>query len=187
MATTKDFEPYILPDVTGCPLPVARQALMLSITEFCRKGKAWQAECSAGTTSEGVSLYTIVPPAGAAVHCIESATLGGRTMSQDAYTSEACGTIKLIYPSNGQAVSVRATLEPLPTATTLPELLLEYLEGIASAAKYRLMIQPGKPWSSPELAEFHKGLFDESIGAAFAQQAHGRSVRSLEVKPVRFI
>lgn len=187
MATTKDFEPYILPDVTGCPLPVVRQALMLAISEFCRKGKAWQADCSAGTTSDGVSLYTIVPPAGAAVCCIESASLGGRELCTDAYTSEARGTIKLIYPSNGQAIAVKATLEPLITAVTLPDLLLEYIEGLASGAKYRLMIQPGKPWSSPDLAVFHKRMFDEAIGAAFAQQAHGRSVRSLEVKPVRFI
>lgn len=187
MATTKDFEPYILPDVTGCPQPVVRQALMLAVTDFCRRSKAWQADCSAGTTSDGVSLYTIVPPTGAAVYCIESASLGGRAMSESAYTSEARGTIKLLHNSNGQAISVRATLEPLPTATTLPDLLLEYVEGIASGAKYRLMIQPGKPWSSPELAVFHKKLFDDAIGAAFAQQAHGRSVRSLEVKPVRFI
>jgi hypothetical protein len=199
MATTKDFEAFVTLDVMGCPLPVVRQAILLACVEFCRRSKVWKRDLGAGTTSAGVSTYAISVPSDAKVSVLESATVGGRDLfpgqiggagRPSRFTGEAGNVIRL-FPvpdsnSAGEAIEVEATLEPTLTAATLPAVLLEYVEGIASGAKKRLMLQPNKAWTSVELAGYHGNAFESAIGEAFAKQAHGGAVSSLQIKPIKF-
>jgi len=186
MATLKDFEPYVSLDVSGCPSAVIRQALMLAVEDFCRRSRAWRAECPAGNLQEGVSLYTIVPPTGAAVCSLEWLEVGGRKQAEGSFVLEA-GAVRLanLGPA-GAAIVAKSILAPLKTAATVPDLLLEHTEGIASGAKFRLMLQPGKPWSSPELAAYHKRAFEDAIGDAFVRSETGGVIGSLTVKPRAF-
>lgn len=62
---------------------------------------------------------------------------------------------------------VRVVLRPAFNATELPDWILEkHADGIASGAKYRLMMEQGRPWSNPNLAPLHKSVFNDSIDRA---------------------
>lgn len=183
MASIRDFEPFVALDVSGCPLPVVRQALQLALVDFCRRSRVWRATCDAGAVQDGTSLYTIVAPTGAAVSALDSVLVDGRAIPKGTYSLEG-GAVQLPGRQRaGAEVEAVAILEPLITATTVPDLLLEYTEGIASGAKYRLMLQPGKAWSSPDLAIYHRRAFDDAVGAAFARSETGGVISTITAKP----
>lgn len=183
MASIKDFEPFVALDVSGCPQPVIRQALQLALTDFCRSSRVWRATCEAGDVQDGVSLYTIVAPAGSAVSALDSVLCDGREIPKGTYSLEG-GAVRLHgRQRTGAGVEALAILEPLITATTVPDLLLEYVEGVASGAKFRLMLQPGKAWSSPELAVYHRREFDSAVAKAFARSETGGVVTTITARP----
>lgn len=186
MAILKDFEPYVMLDVLGCPTPVARQALTLSVIDFCRRSRVWREDCDAGLTASGVSLYPVTLPADSALTSILDVMLDGRLLTKGCYALEAGSVRASAALPAGRVMTVRALLAPLPAATTYPDLLLDYAEGIASGTKYRLMIQANKPWSQPELAVAHKGLYDAAINDAFARAESSGVVSATFAAPVRF-
>lgn len=184
MAQFKDFDSYVALDVQGCPASVMRQAIALAVLDFCRRSRVWRAECSAGATQTGVGVYTIVAPEGGAVSAVEWVTVGGNRIAELCYTQDA-GALSLAAAfAPGRAIVAKSILVPLQTASKIPDALLDYAEGIASGAKFRLMMQPGKPWSSPDLAAAHRTLFENAIGDAFARSESAGRIGSKSVSPL---
>jgi hypothetical protein len=68
------------------------------------------------------------------------------------------------------------TLKPTFAADDLPDWFMErYAEPIVDGALWLLMATPGKPWTNPELAEFHRRRFKGGIGRAGSDTATGRT------------
>jgi hypothetical protein len=65
------------------------------------------------------------------------------------------------------SVTLTVALKPTRDATKGPDFLFnDYYEGICAGAKGRLMLMKGKPWTDPQAAALHIGLFNEKITEA---------------------
>lgn len=75
---------------------------------------------------------------------------------------------------------------PGPDATEIDDFLWQrYHEPLLSGALYRVLAEPGRPWSNPEAAVFHKDRFDAAMEDAKAWAAKNRqtTARKLRVTP----
>lgn len=88
----------------------------------------------------------------------------------EVYKSEEDGnkTNIRIYPFDSDPLlSMMVAFKTLPDATEVPEILVDdYRETICHGVFARMMTQPGKPWTDPNLALFHKGEYNRGIGEA---------------------
>jgi len=184
MATFSDLEPYIAGDVAGCPPVVIRQTIITTAIDFCKRSKVLQKQLSAGVTAVDTAFYTIVPPDGFQVFSVESASVNGAQLRPGEvvgsgmpgyFTTEDQGVLKLspVPVVANLPVQALCVLVPLITATSVPDLLMNWQEGFCGGVKYRLMAQPGKPWSSSDLAVYNEKLYENAILEAYAYRLHG--------------
>lgn len=205
--------PYILPDVPGAPDITVKQALLNSAIEFCVQTHAWNEICDPVALVDGERDYDIDVPNGARVVTLKNVWAANRelipvtmaqlqdkmpnwqdaTGSQPAYFNIPGETSTVrVYPipqlANSALLTFRAVYAPLLSAALLPDSLINrYLEPIISGAKHRLMLAPGKGWSNPPLAEFHRAQFDDGMVKAKIDVIHEKAQGSIKVRPVRFI
>lgn len=196
------FLPLVMPEVMGCPEPVARSAIMVAANEFCRDTMSWTDFTTPAPIQEGVSDYVLQVPAGGYVVSVLDVWLDGSPMrsatmgelsellpgwmnagsSQPAYYNQAKvrGTLT-VYPrpvniaSAAPNLIARCAYAPVVSSAVLPDFLGgDYLDAIASGAKSRLMAMPAVTWGNPALATYHKGLFDGAKEVAIGTEARGR-------------
>jgi hypothetical protein len=87
----------------------------------------------------------------------------------------------------GTQVRVHGVYTLTDAATKLPDdIVTRYGEAIASGAKQRLMVQPGKTWSNDKLAVFHLGRFESGKLNAKIDAMHGQTTGDIFVPPRRF-
>lgn len=113
----------------------------------------------------------------------------GTTNTVDLFT-QLKNTIRLVpipVVNQSDALVVSAALKPTRASTYGDDRLYdEWLEFIAHGAKQRLMMVPKKPWSNPELAEWHRTMFRRGINRALARRQKGGGDRSLTANPRSF-
>lgn len=203
---------YLLSDVPGVPDPVAIQAIRQSCIEFCVETHAWEEVQDPVSLIDGVSTYDIDVPAGARAVTVKAIYMSGRELrpvsmvelqtlipnwqsaqgSLPSYynTTGDLGTVR-VYPipteSGGAQITVRAVYAPTLVTTSVPDQVINrYLEPIMSGALHRMMMAPGKGWSNPQLAVYHKAQFEEGVMRAKNDILHEKTQGSIKVKPVRF-
>lgn len=207
--------PQLLPEVAGCPDVTARQALLNAAIEFCRDSGAWDEVQEDGyTLRDGQSTYDIEADGDARVLLIKRAwhrwgelvpksqaeldlVLPNWQYAQSNvpvyYNTADSGQALRVYPvpmnSQGLKLSLRAAFVPRMDAKYLGEKLVnDWFEPLLSGAKARLMAAPGRAWSNPPLAAYHRGLFDAAktdvriAAEADGAQASGR----VRVRPFGF-
>ncbi|BBL74174.1 hypothetical protein [Methylomagnum ishizawai] len=210
MAAPGDFLGHVLPTVPGCPDLAAKLDILRACIQFCREARVWRAWLDPVDVVAGQMEYALPVPVGATVARVEEAGLGdarlGPMTREDAlerygegwdtalrgeprnYLVPGPGTLALVpIPARDGAalLKVFATLEPTPTAATVPDwLLADYPETIAHGALARLLAVPGKPWSHPQLALWHGRRFQADIGSYAAVVARGRTCRPLGTRSV---
>lgn len=74
----RDFEPYVLPYVSGCPLPVLEHHARLAAIDWCRKTLVLQRELDAELTDGTSNDVDISPPAGMQIVRPLEVTIDGR-------------------------------------------------------------------------------------------------------------
>lgn len=205
--------PYILPDVPGAPDVTVKQALLHSAIEFCVETHAWNEISDPVVLVDGQRDYDIDAPNGARVVTLKNVWAANReliavSMSQlqdkmpnwqDATGSQpnyfnipADLSVVRVYPiptvSNGALLTFRAVYAPTIASVLLPDdLITRYLEPIISGAKHRLMLAPGKGWSNPQLAVYHRSRFEDGMVKAKIDVIHDKAQGSIRVRPVRFV
>lgn len=200
-APLDDLLPQLLPEVAGCPDATARQALLNAAIEFCRHSGAWdEVQEGAVTLRDGKSVYDIDADGDARVLLIKrvwhqwgelvpksQAELGlvlpnWQTAQSNVpvyYNAGDDGQALRVYPipvnSQGLKLSLRAAFVPRMDAQLLPDRLInEWFEPLLSGAKARLMAMPKRAWSEPQLAAYHRGLFESAkTDARIAADADG--------------
>lgn len=202
-----DFLPEVLPFVPGCPQPVAINAVRNSVIQFMTETGLSEQTLSVSLV-DGTALYTVTPAAGtkiinyvrgdiagspvypASPAQLDATSLGWRALdgSQPTQAFIEGGQLRVL-PIPGAAATLSATFVCAPTraATTVDDEVLEdYAETIASGALYRLLALPGQPWSSPELADYHKAKFEADVSDAIVMKMKGGTNASLSAKPRSF-
>lgn len=212
--TLDGFNPLILPEVLGCPLPQVRNAVLSAARDLCKRAFVWNAFQAPISLVEGQASYALMPPAGAYVHTLKNVWMGSREL-----IAASMAHVAVVYPNWQFATSneptmynmaedqdkvrifpapvgvtgstpqlrMRAVFIPTNTATTLPDFLgRNFDELIANGAKSRLLSPAGTDWSNPQLGLYYKTLFDEGVIAARIDEEHDRVQSSIIVTPRTF-
>lgn len=197
--TWADFYNEVMPDVPGCPTPLADNAIKNAAIEFCERSMAWRINSAPIDLTAAVPIYTLNNPAGSIVVDIMDALVSGlqikakshdqlnalyqdwRNETGDAayYHRPTPSTIRIVPTPTVTTVGalvLSMALKPSRAATGIDsELFEQYMEVIAAGAKYRLMIMQKKPWSDPSRAGVQQVTFNNGIAAASLDTAMGRS------------
>jgi hypothetical protein len=188
MAVWATFYADLLPHLPGLSEPAADQELRRAAQEFCRRTKVWK-QWLAPITLTGAATYAVVLPTDSMVYRFDTATVDGTPVSLPswneleadpaAFTGRATGfttrdRVSVIPTStySSGALALRAVLAPSDQAATFPDdLAAQYRDGIVAGARARLMVMPGRPYTSLDLAAIAAGQFETAIGRA-QHEAH---------------
>lgn len=200
----------VLPEVPGCPQPVALNAIRNAAIEFCRRSWVWRVSLDTMPVYAEVPDYELEPPTKTKVAKILQVWFQGREIYPKApdelnrlyarWPAET-GTPKwfvqrdpeilLLVPmpltSIEDAVEAEVAIAPSRASTGIDSAIYEkYLDAITHGALARLFRSKSKPWTDTVLAADRTNQFDAAIGLAKvdAVKGHGRS--RLRVKPYFF-
>lgn len=200
-----DLTQYIAGDVPGCPESTIRRALLAAAIEFCRETLAWDEIQDPITLGTNTPTYDIESPSGARVVAIKQLSgpfgdLRPKTMAEiaqllpdwqtaksglPAYYNSAVDLASIrVFPTpyqpNGAQLTPRVAYAPTLAATTLPDTFVEErLDALLDGARARLMVQPQKAWSNPQLAGYHKDLFEAAKVDTRIELLHDRTPGSI--------
>lgn len=178
-----DFEPFlpmVLSVAPGCPRPTAVSALRQAAIRFCETTRSWRCDDTFQTTGEPNDYVCVADQA--ELFEIEAVTFNGAPLEAAATTyldriiprwrDEQPGTGNPAYftqlspdtiaivPRAAGSVKVHAFLRPAEDADELPEYLgAKHRRTIASGALADLLLLPGQPFFSPDLASVHSLRF----------------------------
>jgi hypothetical protein len=210
------FMTRILPHVAGCPDVTAQEALVDTAIEFCEKTQIVQQTLAPISTVINTLSYTVtgptdqvvampvgvwfktVPLEPVPVHEIENVQAFNPDLPDtDLFTGipicfvwTAPATIAL-YPipdeSEADVVTVRASLKPSRTATTLADVLFDdWCDALVHGTLARLHMFKDQPWASADRALLHAREFRGYVQRARIEQSKGRVRTSMRVVPMRF-
>lgn len=207
MTDWQAFLPDIVPDVDGCPEPTVMLALSRASRQFFEQTRLWRMWLAPVTISAGVLNYPLVLDTNADLVGLERATLNdrairvlsGAAMPSDwriqtttqitpcVFTEDRITFNFLPAQITGDVVQIEVTLKPSHGATGIGDTFFaQYAESLAMGAKARLMLQPGKPYSNPNLGALLEQQFNNAITDINIRRARGFSASSLTVSPRRF-
>lgn len=189
--------PYVQPHVVGCPVPLVDQAILRAAIRFCAETGVWRHTHVPLAVVEATTAYSFFPPPGAKVERVLAAWLDGQPLTVKNATdmlgvadwTTETGTPEClvvlsdsqfrVYPLGDGGVDMEVTLRPSRDATTIDDDVAEaHIEAIADGALEILMAYPGKPWSSPEYAAYHKGKFENAIDDATIREFRNAAIRT---------
>lgn len=203
-----EFLDNVMPDLPGCTVEIAENAIRSAAIEFCRRTCIYVYDGDAFVTVAGQSEYDIDLPSQAepvmAVNVwrdgvrmpprslvnqsdnVDVTQLDGPPVE---YSTRDWETILLI-PTPDTAdytITYKVALMPSRTSTGVPDFLLDrHFDAIASGAKARLMLSPNKPYSSKEFGDYHKKEFESAILDIAVQALKSGTSASLMAKPRSF-
>ena len=176
MQSLEKFLPRLLPQVPGCPHPLALQSLLDSAIEFCEETGAIQVTCELQPIEVGVPDYDTDTPVGTEIARLLSVTVRGRALHlaahpphpgdgghpRIAYVNEDGGVS--LFPTPGPDsdgnIAIRLCTRPTRDAKSLDNMLYsKWLEAITAGALYRLASTPGQPFTDMALAAASLGKF----------------------------
>lgn len=207
MKQLDDFLTRLSPLVPGCPHPVAIQALRDASIELCERSSVVQVFTDAISLSAGVAEYDVPVDNGVTVHRVLKAWHGSRLLAllpREQVTAKApfvaadsSGTPVGLYPtgrdvvvlfptpdadSTGETVRLEVAVKPTRTATAVPdELFDDWVEVVVHGALARLAVQPGTPYSNPDLAAMGAAGFINGVGRAKKAAAKGKTRSDLRM------
>jgi hypothetical protein len=192
MKLWSDFYDLVMPDLPGCSLAVADNALRQFAIAFCEQSLAWQFEHPDIPVSAGTAEYPLAPPEGAVAHSITYAALDGeeiepvgranipisyrqRQGGKPRYMLSGPTSVTLAPKQHGVGtLTMIVALKPSAISMGIDDNLFnEYREAIVHGALARLMLSPRKPYTNPQLAAYHHQQF--AIKTAAAGTRAGRS------------
>lgn len=195
--------PQVMPQVTGCPIPVAAHALRQAAIEFCERTRAWREVTTVSvTTNDGI----IGAPAYATIHAIEYAQIGHTRLEPMAHvdvdnanlglsgppshiTQVSDNRLRLVpfapcdlivsaflKPRQGTAYVAVVGGLPVDSYDVIPEFLYQsHGDVIAQGGLSRLLMRMGAKWANPQLAAYFRGEFLKRT-----DEVQARSVKGLQ-------
>jgi hypothetical protein len=183
-----DLVPQIMPSVPGASQPLIVNQIRATAVEVCERTLAWRYELADVALVQATYSYAYVPPSGAEVHSIFTASINtnivlkNATMetfqrqwpdypSSDATKQSSPQYFMTISPNAYQIIPVpdgattytlkmHAALRPTKASTGFDEIFFNDLEQvIIHGVLQELLVLPGQMWSDRELAAYHAKQF----------------------------
>lgn len=205
MKTWDAWAPYILPNVSQCPVPVMEQELRMAAREFFAQTKDWQAWTDPTLTRTGQRLYDIEAPYLSEVAHVDAAQMDGRQIallnwrslgrpvSQAGAHVGAAPTSDLLEfelsadPGDGQSVRLQVTCIPSMTAPGLDDALaLRHFDALKDGALARLLMLHDYGFYDPQRAGVAAMRFDKAKGQAQYRAYRNNSTAMPRARPKFF-
>lgn len=195
MKTWDQFLKDVLPDVAGCPEPVAEHAILRAAQQFCAAAHVWKLWLDNVATLATSTDYDIALEPNSELVKLERATLDGRDITittteslPSDWKTNTAGIANCLFTQNrktmtllpaqaaGLILRVEAVLKPSNAATGIDDAIFDqYVETIAMGAKARLMKQAGKPYSNPVAGFALETQFMNALAGVDFQRWRGAS------------
>jgi len=196
MTNLSDMLPEVLPSVTGCPEPLAINAIRNAAIKFCEKTQFWEVDIDPIMMISGVPEYDIDQPENQRIirvsQVIGKQKLVFKTVSEMDFIHKAWRTVTgrtpivpvmmnprllRMYPVpdvSGESFALKAIVKPAPTATVIDDYVYDdFYTAIAAGAKAELCAMPGKAWTQYDLVPYYQSLFDDGVSSARMRVASG--------------
>ena len=201
----------VLPDVKGCPVTIAENAIRNAAIEFCNESRVWREQAeNVQILQDNAGPYTIdvsnINSGGAqilAAHKVKPVNnnlplhVYPIQLQDDRYTRTGRAEPQWYYfrtpdtlfvgpgvPQEDVEAEVFVTLKPTRQSTTGPDFLCEdWLEEIAHGAKARLMAMAQRPWANPDMVRYHRREFINGWIEARIRDAKSNVVGSSKTFP----
>ena len=159
----------VLPQVDGCPVSMAKDALQFIASDFCKVSGAWEREVlelvPAGESR--IPLHDI--PREARLVSVLAVTLAGTSLSRAEFFVGAGEIVLRDAPCRDANLAARVTLRPERIADSLPKFILEEWGDIiafGALAKLKTMSGANVTWTDAQGAQVNLTLYNEGIYAA---------------------
>ena len=208
MTPLTPFVNLLFPYVPGATDIALMYALRRCAIEFCMRSMVWKTLVTADMVASQ-TVYTVAADTDAVVSKVLAVSvLGGRlepiqfdelaqidnwnmvmaAMPTQYYLSQP-GVVNL-WPIPTMTVTsgllFQIVEQPSMTCATVPDFVYnQYGQAMVDGALAVLMSTPGKEWTNPEMAAWHRGEFEQQIAMAMQQasEAFGRTpVRSMAIQ-----
>lgn len=204
MAAIQEFMTDILLELPAVPRPVAMQAIRSALSEFSRESHVWRVDVYPIAIGANETEIEVTPDQSdlkvIGIHhaWLDNVPLPVKTAQWmdehvDSWRGDTATTLQALVATSASMFRPWPTLTEsltkilklqvavIPTEGTAEvddDIFDQWYEGIAAGAKYRLMMMPGKPWSAPEHAQFHRKRFedDKSRAKLRAYKGYGGAV-----------
>lgn len=170
-----DLRPLIAGEVPNCPNPVMDRALIDAARELCTGATLWMGTTTVSsvdvddpTDLSDPSLFGLV---NAEIVYVVTVMADGRPFRDVRMVSNS----KIWFLSDPGSIVVNASFRPAAGATSLPDELDRYRDGVLSGALWRLLRMNAQPWSNPDLALYHGRKARESRNQAIYDVQRGRA------------
>lgn len=186
MRELTDFLRFILPHATACPDPTAEDALLSAARDFCEATRCWRETDSFKVKGHDVEVVCVPPSA--VLFEIEKASFDGRDLERVSFadarfdrdgpprqiTQTQPNAVRLA-PAGPGTLSISMFLKPALDADVLPYFLFDqWGETLASGALARILVIPDQPFSNPQLAGYHAGIFQSAKDRNFNASVRGQ-------------
>lgn len=172
--------PLITPHVPSCPEATIKEYLAFTVNDFCAKTHIWREDLDIEYTVANVAEYSV--EGSATIESVLSVVCNGiplehtdsRLVDPSTLSDKANPTafwvvndtsIRLYkIPDKKYSLKISVALKPSRTATGVEDwIYATWADAIVSGAISRLSIIPNKDWTSPEMYEFHKDVYEQAI------------------------
>lgn len=198
-----DFLSHVMPYAPGCAYPTAISALRQAAIEFCQRTRLWRSDDEFPITPDNCEVICV--PTGAELIEIEHVTFNGfpltpvsiseldrdhpywrngetSTMPQS-YTQIAMDTIRVVPGAEG-LLKVYTILMPSQDADQVPDwLVTKFARVIAAGALKDILILPGQPFTSPELAAGFSNRFYNALDDKASLHVRGQQRAPIRTRP----
>ncbi len=191
MQSLRKFHEYVLPDVQGCPISVANNAILSTVIDFCEKSLLWKQEAAPVNVVAGTSQYQFVPVASSRVvepvfvsvedqaltatslNDLDTLYPGWREWEQDKptmYYMDTNESIRLVgtpTESFTDSLEIHMALKPERGVSEVEDFIYEdWAEIIAHGALARLHAMANKTWADPRVVQYHNRKYRSGLSRA---------------------
>jgi hypothetical protein len=151
----EDFLREVLPEVAGCPVQIAENAIRNAAIEFCNQSRVWR---------ERIVDVPLVADTATSTLDTTGASAAANIFTTDRphyYNNDEPKIIRFYpTPNASYTAEVFATLKPTLDGVSGPNFLFDdWLEPISHGAKARLKAMSGRPWQDTKMIQFHRREF----------------------------
>lgn len=202
--------PKIAQIARGCPTPTLIKAYVDAARDFCGQTRWLQDALAAFNTVAGDATYTLTPTddqteivgvnliwvtdqnsnqwkIGPSLQAEWNLTAGTNPPQTYAYVPES--SIALYYTPDGvYSLAVTAQVQPIGTATTVPDDLDRKWGRVLQAGTLAYLLDvPGQHWSNPARAQAYRREFQAGVNNAKADAQRGYNTGSVRAKRRMFV
>ncbi len=176
----------VIIDVAGAPMPLVEREVRYASIDFCDFTMAWRVPLDEVPIVGGTSEYEFTLPDDSVIATVFYLGQDGvrllpttervldddqgawrasdstATAAQWFYLPDRTKVRLALTPSAAGLMGLTVALKPGQTAKTLPDFIFEHhVEALRAGALARLLAQPRKDWSDPQLA-YYLAVFDKA-------------------------